>query len=66
MSVSKTVKIKLSTKSKEPNWVLPDQVVSQDEIQAAIKDAEKGPFYTIQKSMEHFEQWLWNRCLPVR
>ena len=61
MSTSKTVRIKVGTKSKGPNWAIPGQVVSPDEIQAAIKDAEKGPFYTSQESMEHFEKWLKSR-----
>ena len=27
----------------------------------SIKEAEKGPFYTVQESMQHFEQWLKSR-----
>jgi len=26
-----------------------------------IKAAEKGPFYTVQESMNHFEEWLIKR-----
>jgi hypothetical protein len=35
-----------------------DQVVSLEEIQTAIKSAEKGPFMTVQEAMNDFEQWL--------
>lgn len=43
---------------KKINWALPNQKVSHDEFTDAIKEAEKGPFYTVQESMTHFEEWL--------
>ena len=43
------------------NWALPNQTVSPDEFMAAIKEAEKGPFYTVQESMQHFEEWMNSR-----
>jgi hypothetical protein len=33
-------------------------VVSLEEIQTAIKSAEKGPFMKVQEAMNDFEQWL--------
>jgi len=50
-----TVKTK---KTKEINWANPEQTVTHGDFKAAIKQAEKGPFYTVQESMQHFEQWL--------
>ncbi len=50
---------KTKEKIKDPeNWILPGNTMSQDELIAGIREAENGPFYTIQESMEHFEQWL--------
>ncbi len=54
----KTVKKK---ETKEINWAIPGQTVSHDEFMTTIKEAEKGPFYTVQESMQHFEQWLKSR-----
>ena len=51
---------KLATK-KKINQALPDQTVTHEEFMAAIKEAEKGPFYAVQESMQHFEDWLINR-----
>ena len=54
--------IKTKAKIKDPeNWILPGNTMSQDELIAGIRKAENGPFYTIQESMEHFEQWLKTR-----
>ena len=61
MSTSKSTKVKVDGETNERNWALPNQIVSLDEVQATIKSAEKGPFHTIQESMEHFEQWLKSR-----
>ena len=54
----RTVKTK---ETKEINWAIPGQTVTHDEFMSAIKQAEKGPFYTVQESMQHFEQWLKSR-----
>jgi hypothetical protein len=43
------------------NWALPNQTVTQAEFSEAIKEAEEGPFYTVQESMLHFEKWLSSR-----
>ncbi len=58
----------MSTKTSEKpvtkrtiNWALPNQKVTHAEFMDAIKEAEKGPFYTVQESMQHFEEWLNSR-----
>lgn len=51
--------IKIKEKKQDPkSWVLPGTSLSQDELLAGIKEAEKGPFHTVQESMENFEIWL--------
>gem|GEM_PF-1097125 len=52
---------KKNTGKKKINWAIPGQTVTQEEFVQAIREAEKGPFYTIQESMNHFEQWLNSR-----
>ena len=61
MNTTKATTIKADKKPKERNWVIPDQVVSLEEIQTAIKSAEKGPFMKVQEAMNDFEQWLKSR-----
>ena len=65
MSTTKTKAVKADREPKERNWAIPDQVVSLEEIQTAIKHAEKGPFLTVQEAMNDFEQWLksWQKRL---
>jgi len=65
MSTMKTKAVKTDREPKERNWAIPDQVVSLEEIQTAIKSAEKGPFMTVQEAMNDFEQWLksWQKRL---
>ena len=65
MSTTKTKAVKADREPKERNWAIPDQVVSLEEIQTAIKSAEKGPFLTVQEAMNDFEQWLksWQKRL---
>jgi hypothetical protein len=43
------------------NWILPGNSLSQDEFLSGIKQAEEGPFFTVQESMENFEQWQKSR-----
>jgi hypothetical protein len=60
----RTIKTSADKAYKEPkdrNWALPNQVISQEEVQNAIQYAEKGPFHTVQESMQRFEQWLESR-----
>jgi hypothetical protein len=54
------IKIKDQKKSFK-NWILPGNSLSQDEFLFGISKAEEGPFYTVQESMENFEQWLKSR-----
>jgi len=61
MSTSKTTSVKADKDPKERNWAIPEQVVSLEEIQTAIKSAEKGPFMKVQGAMNDFEQWLKSR-----
>ena len=58
MNTTKPSAVKADNEPKERNWAIPDQVVSLEEIQAAIKSAEKGPFMKVQEAMNDFEQWL--------
>ena len=61
MNTTKTTSVKADKEPKERNWAIPDQVVSLEEIQTAIKGAEKGPFMNVQEAMNDFEQWLQSR-----
>ena len=61
MTTPKTTSVKTNKDSKERNWAIPDQVVSLEEVQTAIKTAEKGPFMNVQEAMSDFEQWLKSR-----
>jgi hypothetical protein len=61
MSTSKTTSVKADKDPKERNWAIPEQVVSLEEIQTAVKSAEKGPFMKVQEAMNDFELWLKSR-----
>jgi hypothetical protein len=54
----KPTRVKAEKETKERNWAIPNQEVSLEEIQTAIKSAEKGPFMKVQEAMNDFEQWL--------
>jgi hypothetical protein len=58
MNTTKPTAVKADKKPKKRNWAIPDQVVSLEEIQTAIKSAEEGPFMKVQEAMNDFEQWL--------
>ncbi|MCX6272834.1 MAG: hypothetical protein NTU44_16780 [Bacteroidetes bacterium] len=45
-------------KKKPKSWVTPDTNLLKEEFSQGIREAEKGPFTSIQESMEYFEQWL--------
>ena len=47
-------KVKHTTKK---NWALPGEPLSQEEFENGIKDAEKGPFYTIEESKKMISEW---------
>ena len=61
MNKMKATTVKADKDPKERNWAIPDQVVSLEEIQTAIKSAEKGPFMNVQEAMNDFELWLKSR-----
>lgn len=61
MKTVKSASAKVCKEYKGRNWAVPNLVVSEDEVRAAIQDAEKETFHTVQESMEHFEQWLESR-----
>ena len=61
MNTTKTTSVKADKDPKERNWAIPDQVVSLEEIQTAIKSAETGLFMNVQEAMNNFEQWLKSR-----
>ena len=45
-------------KSKETDkWALPGNPLTLDEFKAGIKEAEKGPFYTIDESKKIIKEW---------
>ena len=48
-------------KERPKNWTLPDNSLSLNEFLSGIVKAEEGSFYTVQESMENFEQWLKSR-----
>jgi len=45
-------------KTGKKNWILPETRLTRDEFISGIRKAEKGPFSTVQESMEQFEKWL--------
>jgi predicted transcriptional regulator len=53
---------KVKKQKMEPqSWVMDGNSISQDELIKGIEEAEKGPFYTVQESMENFELWMKSR-----
>ena len=61
-NISKMPEIKIEDQKKNfRTWTLPGNSLSQDEFLDGIQKAEEGPFYTVQESMENFEQWLKSR-----
>jgi hypothetical protein len=49
---TKTIKAK-----KTDSWALPGDPITLDEFKAGIKEAEKGPFYTVEESKQLLEEW---------
>jgi hypothetical protein len=49
---TKTTKSKVSS-----SWALPGDPISLEEFKAGIKEAEKGPFYTIDESKKMIAEW---------
>ena len=50
------MKTKTTHKTKK-SWALPGEPISIDEFKAGIKEAEKGPFYTIKESKKILSEW---------
>lgn len=48
----------MKTKSENTNnLATPGKPMSQKKLVSLIKEAEEGPFYTIEESKKHFEEW---------
>jgi hypothetical protein len=45
---------------KAKRWIKPASI-EYDTFLKGIAEAEKGPFYSVQESMKHFENWLKSR-----
>ena len=41
----------------ENNWALPGEPIGIDEFKAGIKEAEKGPFLTLDELKNNIEEW---------
>jgi hypothetical protein len=46
-----------TTKTKETSWALPGEPISLDEFKTDIKEAEKGPFMTLEELKKSVEEW---------
>ncbi|MDD4192429.1 MAG: hypothetical protein PHI28_13940 [Mangrovibacterium sp.] len=46
-----------TTKTKKTSWALPGEAISIDEFKAGIKEAEKGPFMTLEELKTSVEEW---------
>ncbi|WP_395076022.1 hypothetical protein [Flavobacterium sp.] len=44
-------------KQPSKNLATPGKPMSQEAFLGLIKEAEKGPFYTLEESKKHFEEW---------
>lgn len=51
---------KLTNKSTE-NSFTSGETLTEKEFKQGIEKAEKGPFYTVQESMNRFEKWMKKR-----
>ncbi len=51
----------MKTKNKKSkasiSWALPGNPISIEEFKEGIKNAEKGPFYTVEESKQKLEEW---------
>jgi hypothetical protein len=47
-------------KTKEINWAIPGQNITNEEFMDSIRKAEKGPFMTIDEFEQRFEAWKRN------
>jgi hypothetical protein len=52
-----------ATKTKEKHWALPGEPISMNEFKTGIKEAEKGPFITLDQLKNSVEEWKRNQNL---
>jgi hypothetical protein len=45
------------SKTDQKNWALPGEPLSLEEFKKGIKEAEKGPFYTVEESKRMIARW---------
>ncbi len=45
---------------KQLRWIKPGKM-DEEELLRGIAEAEKGPFISVQRTKENFEQWLKNK-----
>lgn len=53
----KTKTIKSIKTIKKNSWALPGEPIPLDEFRAGMKEAEKGPFYSLEESKKMLETW---------
>jgi hypothetical protein len=46
-----------TTKTDKKSWALPGEPLTLEEFKKGIKEAEEGPFYTIEESKKMIAQW---------
>jgi hypothetical protein len=51
------MKTKVTKTKVSSSWALPGDPISLEEFRAGIKEAEKGPFYTIDESKKMIAEW---------
>jgi hypothetical protein len=51
------MKIKTTKTKENDSWALPGNPITLEKFKAAIKEAEKGPFYTIEESKKIIAEW---------
>jgi len=56
-SKQKGMKTTKTTKSKETNWALPGEPININEFKVGIKEAEEGPFMTLDELKKSVEEW---------
>jgi hypothetical protein len=61
--IMKTITESKPTTKRKINWALPDQTVTHDEFMDAIKQAEKGPFYSFEEAQIQLQKWKKERGL---
>lgn len=50
------MKTRTRKSKKTDNWALPGDPITLDEFRAGIKEAEKGPFYTLEEIKQLLEE----------